>query len=188
MPLLVGLGNPGPKYDATRHNIGFALVDSMARAASAEWKTWGKALVCKASLPGFPSPLLLAKPQTFMNLSGEAVQGLMTFYKIPPAEVAVVTDDVTLPLGSLRIRGSGGHGGHNGLRNIIDHVGEGFPRIRVGVGLCPPGRDLANFVLARMNAAEQADLKSVFENLQEVVETGFTKGWETAANKFNKRA
>jgi PTH1 family peptidyl-tRNA hydrolase len=187
MPLLVGLGNPGPKYDATRHNIGFALVDSVARAASADgWKTWGKALVCKASLGS--TPILLAKPQTFMNLSGEAVQALMAFYKIPPAEVVVVTDDITLPIGSLRIRSSGGHGGHNGLRDIIEKVGEGFPRIRIGLGLCPPGRDLAAFVLARMSSTEQADLKPVFDQFQEVVETGLTKGWETAANKFNKRA
>ncbi len=187
MPLLVGLGNPGSKYDATRHNIGFALADSVAVAAGADgWKTWGKALVCKASLGS--TPFLITKPQTFMNLSGEAVQALMAFYKIPPAEVVVITDDVTLPLGSLRIRVSGGHGGHNGLRNIIEKVGEGFPRIRIGVGLCPPGRDLAAFVLARMNATEQGDLKPLFADFQDVLTTGFTKGWEAAANKFNKRA
>jgi PTH1 family peptidyl-tRNA hydrolase len=186
MPLLVGLGNPGPKYDATRHNIGFALADSVARAAGADgWKTWGKALVCKAA-PGSIS-YLLAKPQTFMNLSGEAVQALMAFYKIPPSDLVVITDDVTLPLGSLRIRASGGHGGHNGLRNIIEHIGEGFPRIRVGVGLCPPGRDLAGFVLARMTADEQAQLKPVFADFQELLDAGFTKGWDFAANRFNKR-
>jgi PTH1 family peptidyl-tRNA hydrolase len=190
MPLLVGLGNPGPKYDATRHNIGFALADTVAVAAGADgWKTWGKALVCKASPGSSPlSSFLFAKPQTFMNLSGEAVQALMAFYKIPPSEIAVVTDDVTLPLGSLRIRSSGGHGGHNGLRNIIDHIGEGFARIRIGVGLCPPGRDLSAFVLARMTADEQAALKPLFGDFQEILETGFTKGWESAANKFNKKA
>src|SRR5690606_4075906 len=151
MALLVGLGNPGPKYDATRHNIGFALADAMARAAGADdWKAKGKSLLCKAPFAG--SSLLFAKPQTFMNLSGEAVQALMAFYKIPPADMVVVTDDVTLPLGSIRVRANGGHGGHNGLRNIIEHVGEGFPRIRIGVRLCPPGRDLAAFVLARMTA------------------------------------
>jgi PTH1 family peptidyl-tRNA hydrolase len=187
MPLIVGLGNPGSKYDATRHNIGFALADSMAVAAGADgWKTWGKSLVCKASLGS--TAFLLAKPQTFMNLSGEAVQALMAFYKIPPAEVVVVTDDITLPLGSLRIRSSGGHGGHNGLRDIIEKIGEGFPRIRIGLGMCPPGRDLANFVLARMTAEEQTALKPLFADFQDVVTTGFTKGWEAAANKFNKRA
>ena len=187
MPLLVGLGNPGPKYDATRHNIGFALADSVARAAGAgEWKTWGKALVTKASLGSHA--YLLAKPQTFMNLSGEAVQALMAFYKIPPSEIVVVTDDVTLPLGSIRIRASGGHGGHNGLRNIIEHIGENFARIRVGVGLCPPGRDLAAFVLARMTADEQTGLKPIFAEIQDILDTGASKGWEMAATKFNKRA
>ena len=191
MALLVGLGNPGPQYDATRHNIGFALADSMAGAlvgngASDAWRTRGKALLCKATLGSHP--LLIAKPQTFMNLSGEAVQSLMTFFKIPPAEVIVITDDVTLPLGSLRIRSEGGHGGHNGLRNIIEHIGESFPRIRIGVGLCPPGRDLAGFVLARMNAAERESLSPVFADFSKLLETGLTKGWEVAASRFNRRA
>jgi PTH1 family peptidyl-tRNA hydrolase len=196
MALLVGLGNPGPKYDATRHNIGFALADSVAgslggSSSGADWRTQGKSLLCKVA-PGSTasfgsSPLLIAKPQTFMNLSGEAVQALMAFYKIPPAEVVVVTDDVTLPLGSIRVRSSGGHGGHNGLRNIIEHLGEGFPRIRVGVGLCPPGRDLAAFVLARMTAAEQEALQPVFADFPKLLETGLTKGWEMAATRFNRR-
>jgi PTH1 family peptidyl-tRNA hydrolase len=190
MALLVGLGNPGPQYDATRHNIGFALADSTARAlvgngASDEWRTRGKALLCKASLGS--ASLLIAKPQTFMNLSGEAVQSLMTFFKIPPAEIVVVTDDVTLPLGSLRVRAEGGHGGHNGLRNIIEHIGEGFPRIRVGVGLCPPGRDLSAFVLARMTAAEREALAPLFADFVKLLETGLGQGWERAASRFNRR-
>lgn len=187
MALLVGLGNPGPKYDATRHNIGFALVDALAAACAAEeWKAKGKSLLCKATLG--PHPLLLAKPQTYMNLSGEAVQALAAFYKIRPADIVVVTDDVTLPLGSIRIRPSGGHGGHNGLRNIIEHLGEGFPRIRVGVGLCPPGRDLAGFVLARMTPAEQETLKQVHADFPKLLETGLGKGWDLAATRFNRRA
>lgn len=192
MALLVGLGNPGPKYDATRHNVGFALADATARALGAgDWKTQGKALLCKVG-PGSSvtppgTPLLIAKPQTYMNLSGEAVQSLMAFYKIPPAEVVVVADDVTLPLGSIRIRASGGHGGHNGLRDIIARIGEGFPRIRIGVGLCPPGRDLANFVLARMGAAEQEQLAPVFSDFVKLLETGLTKGWDLAGNRYNRR-
>jgi PTH1 family peptidyl-tRNA hydrolase len=190
MALLVGLGNPGPQYDATRHNIGFALADSVARAlvgtsAPEEWRTRGKALLCKAALGS--TPLLITKPQTFMNLSGEAVQSLMTFFKIPPAEVVVITDDVTLPLGSLRVRPGGGHGGHNGLRNIIEHIGEEFPRIRVGVGLCPPGRDLSAFVLARMTAAEREALAPVFADFTKLLETGFAKGWEYAGSRFNRK-
>lgn len=187
MRLFVGLGNPGPRYDATRHNVGFAAVDAAARAAGAdEWRTWGKSLLCKGSLAG--APLLFAKPQTYMNLSGEAVQALMTFYKIAPADVVVATDDVTLPLGSLRIRASGGHGGHNGLRDIIARVGEGFPRIRIGVGLCPPGRDLAGFVLARLSPAEQAALAPVISDFPALLETALTKGWDLAATRFNRRA
>src|SRR3990172_1611662 len=110
MPLLVGLGNPGPQYENTRHNIGFALVDAVAEAAGAanSWKTWEKSLVCKAALGRLT--LLLAKPQTFMNLSGEAVRALLAFHKIPPGETAVAGDDAALPLGSLRVRARGGHG------------------------------------------------------------------------------
>lgn len=192
MALLVGLGNPGPKYDATRHNIGFALVDSVAHAWGAgDWKTQGKSLLCKAA-PGSPgrpqgTSLLIAKPQTYMNLSGQAVQALMAFYKIRPSDVIVVTDDVTLPLGSIRIRASGGHGGHNGLRNIIEQIGEGFPRIRVGVGLCPPGWDLANFVLARFTAADQEALAPVFKDFPALLEAGLDKGWDFAGNRFNRR-
>jgi PTH1 family peptidyl-tRNA hydrolase len=187
MPLLVGLGNPGSKYDRTRHNVGFALADSAARAAGAEdsWKVWGAALLCKAALGS--TSLLIAKPQTFMNLSGEAVQALMTFYKIPPSDMVVVADDVTLPMGSLRIRLEGGHGGHNGLRDIIGRIGEGFPRIRIGVGLCPPNRDLSSFVLGKIDAPDQDLLSPIFKDFPGLVETGFTKGWDFAASKFNRR-
>ncbi len=186
MPLLVGLGNPGSKYDDTRHNVGFALVDSLAKASGAkeDWKAWGKSLLCKAALG--PLSLQIAKPQTFMNLSGEAVQALMTFYKIPPSEMVVVADDITLPVGSVRIRPFGGHGGHNGLRDIIEHIGEGFPRIRVGVGPCPPGWDLSNFVLAKMSPSEWENLKPLFSEFADLVETGFTKGWDLAASRFNR--
>lgn len=192
MALLVGLGNPGPKYDATRHNIGFALVDSVARAWSAgDWKTQGKSLLCKVApgAAGLPqgASLFIAKPQTYMNLSGQAVQALMAFYKIPPSDVIVVADDVTLPTGSIRIRAKGGHGGHNGLRNIIEQIGEGFPRIRVGVGLCPPGWDLANFVLARFTSADQEALAPVFTDFPRLLEAGLGKGWDFAGNRFNRR-
>ncbi len=187
MPLLAGLGNPGPKYDSTRHNVGFALADAAARALGADaWREKGKALVCRATLGN--ETLWIAKPQTYMNLSGEAVQALMTFHKIPPSEVAVVTDDVTLPLGSVRIRPSGGHGGHNGLRDIIARIGEGFPRIRVGVGLCPPGRDLSGFVLSRLNGDEQAALAPLLSDFPDLLRTGFRQGWDLAATRYNRRA
>lgn len=183
MPLLVGLGNPGSKYDETRHNIGFALLDGMDK--NLDWKVWGKSLLCKVTLG--PVVLHVAKPQTFMNLSGEAVQALLTFYKIHPSEMVVVADDVTLPAGSIRIRPHGGHGGHNGLRDIIEKIGENFPRIRIGVGLCPPNRDLAGFVLSKMVTSEREVLKPIFTEFQNLVETGFTKGWDFAATRFNRR-
>ena len=183
MPLLVGLGNPGSKYDDTRHNVGFALVDSLVK--NADWKVWGKSLLCKISLGDMA--LQIAKPQTFMNLSGEAVQDLLAFYKIPPAEMVVVADDVTLPVGSLRIRPHGGHGGHNGLRDIIEKIGEQFPRIRIGVGLCPPDRDLSGFVLGKMGALEKESIKSILAEFEKLVETGFIKGWDFAATRFNRR-
>ncbi len=187
MPLLVGLGNPGPQYENTRHNIGFALVDSVAKTAGVvdAWKPWGKSQVCKASLGNHS--LILAKPQTFMNLSGEAVLGLLTFYKIPLVEMVVVADDVSLPLGAIRVRAEGGHGGHNGLRDIVERIGEGFPRIRVGIGPCPEGWDLAAFVLGKMGETEWNALKPVFAEFSEVVESGFARGWDFAGSRFNRK-
>ena len=186
--MLVGLGNPGPQYENTRHNVGFSLVEALARSAGFEgsWKTWGKTLICKASQG--EAPLLLAKPQTFMNLSGESVQALLAFYKIRPEEMAVVADAAALPLGAVRIRAQGGHGGHNGLRDIVERIGEGFPRIRVGVGLCPEGRDLAAFVLGKMSDSERAALQPVCEEFPEIVKTGFARGWDFAGSRFNRTA
>jgi len=188
MPLLVGLGNPGPKYCHTRHNVGFALADAVASSIGAEkdWKVWGSSLISKVTLGS--ASLLIAKPQTFMNLSGEAVQALLTFYKISPADMAVIADDVTLPSGSIRIRSEGGHGGHNGLRDIIGRIGENFPRIRIGVGPCPPERDLSSFVLGKMDAIEQDHLKAISAEFVNITEMGFTKGWDLAASRFNRRA
>ena len=188
MPLLVGLGNPGPKYQDTRHNVGFALVETLVKTHQAQdgWKAWGKSLLCKLSLGELT--VLVAKPQTFMNLSGEAVQTLVAFHKLPITDLVVVADDAELPLGSIRIRSQGGHGGHNGLRDIIERIGENFPRIRVGVGPCPPGWDLANFVLGKLGSVELDALKPAFDEFPKLVEMGFTKGWDFAGTRFNKRA
>lgn len=188
MPLLAGLGNPGDRYARTRHNVGFLAADAFqeSQAPLEPWKKDGKCLVSRCGLSG--SVLHLAKPQTFMNLSGEALLPLLTFYKIPAAEMVVITDDITLPLGSVRIRPKGGHGGHNGLRNIIARVGEEFPRIRIGVGPVPPGWDMADFVLAQMRPEETDTLTALARNIPEMVMTGLTRGWDLAATRFNRTA
>jgi PTH1 family peptidyl-tRNA hydrolase len=190
MWVLVGLGNPGPKYDNTPHNVGFALADRLIQVSAGatplspgSWKTESKSLTQKITVAG--EPLLVVKPQTFMNLSGEAVQSLMAFYKLPPKNVVVVVDDVYLDIGSIRIRMQGGHGGHNGLRNIIEHCGDAFTRIRIGVGPCPIP-DKAAFVLRKYQPEEEKALAPVFAGFPKLVETGLAKGWERAATDFNK--
>jgi PTH1 family peptidyl-tRNA hydrolase len=193
MPLLAGLGNPGDRYARTRHNVGFLALDGfqLTQAPSAPWKKDGKCLVSRCGLAGKTlegTALHLAKPQSFMNLSGEALLPLLTFFKIPPAELVVVTDDVTLPLGSVRIRPKGGHGGHNGLRNIIAQIGENFPRIRIGVGPVPPGWDMAEFLLSPIQANDLSALMTPMEKISEMVMTGLIQGWDLAATRFNRVA
>ena len=162
--LVVGLGNPEGEYRGTRHNAGFTAIDALAEKCGAEVKKLKhRALVGEASLQGVR--VLLMKPQTYMNLSGEAVADAATFYKIPPEQVLVICDDVSFDPGVLRIRKKGSAGGHNGLKSIIACLGsDAFPRIKMGVGKKPEGYDMADFVLGRfgkedgekMNAAAQA--------------------------------
>ncbi len=188
MHLLVGLGNPGPKYDLTRHNIGFAMVDSLLEASGqvGAWKTEAKSLTRRITLGGLP--LLIAKPQTFMNLSGEAAQALLTFYKVTPKNLIVIVDDIYLDIGAVRIRTQGSHGGHNGLRDLMQHCGEDFTRVRIGVGPLPPEQDRADFVLRKYGAEEAKILQSVLSRSKELVETGLTLGWERAGSLFNRRS
>jgi peptidyl-tRNA hydrolase, PTH1 family len=185
--ILLGLGNPGPKYDRTRHNIGFEFADRVAQASGAgSWKTESKSLTCRATLAG--KPLLIAKPQTFMNLSGEAAQALLSFYKVSPRNLIVAVDDIYLDTGAVRIRTKGSAGGHNGLRDLIEHCGEEFARIRIGVGPFPQGQDLSDFVLRKYGADEAKTLESVLAEAKIIVETGLTQGWERAGSDFNRRA
>lgn len=182
----MGLGNPGAKYDRTRHNLGFALVDRLVEDAgqAGSWKTEGRSLTRRVELAG--RPVLVAKPQTFMNLSGEAAQALLRFYKVPPSNLVVAVDEIYLDLGVVRIRAKGGAGGHNGLRNLIEHCGEDFVRIRIGVGPVPPGADKADFVLGRYGSAEGKALEPVFARFKDMVETGIAKGWDRAGTEFNR--
>jgi len=184
--VLLGLGNPGPKYDRTRHNAGFDFVDRVAADSGAgAWKVEGKSLTRKITLAG--RPLLIGKPQTFMNLSGEAAQALMSFYKIPPRNLIVAVDDIYLDVGSVRIRTKGSHGGHNGLRDLIDHCGEDFTRIRIGVGPVPAGRDKADFVLHKYGSEEAKAFDEIAAQALRIVETGLSLGWEKAGSEFNRR-
>ena len=158
--LVVGLGNPGPKYEWTRHNVGFLVVDALAeRLGVPVQKLKYKALTNTAVIGG--RSVLLMKPTTYMNLSGESVGQAARFYKIPPERVLVISDDVALPQGKLRIRRSGSAGGHNGLKNIIAHLGsDQFPRLKVGVGGKPyPDSDMADWVLGKFTGQDKAAME-----------------------------
>ncbi|SRR6266550_1010169 len=160
--LIVGLGNPEPKYDKTRHNIGFTLLDYIAGQLNANWqeKAKFKAIVAEAQLGS--QKVILAKPTTYYNLSGEAVRTIVDFYKLPPQDVLVLHDELALPFGTLRTRLDGSDAGNNGIKNIITHLGERFARIRVGIANeRSDQQDAADFVLSRFNAAELARLPDI---------------------------
>jgi PTH1 family peptidyl-tRNA hydrolase len=180
--LIVGLGNPGPKYRGTRHNIGFAVVDELARRGGVEFESAPvEALLARWR----QRQTLLAKPLTFMNASGLAVGGLMRYFRIEPADVLVIVDEVQLPLARLRARARGSAGGHNGLKSIVEHLGEGVARLRVGVGRGDERRDLADHVLARFEKDEQADVERMTARAAEAAEAFITSGIEAVMNNFN---
>jgi PTH1 family peptidyl-tRNA hydrolase len=186
MKLVVGLGNPGSEYRDTRHNVGFLVVDEIARRwrLSEAWREKFEALHIKAAVGD--EAVIAAKPLTFMNLSGQAVAGLAAFYKIDPADVLVVTDDVALPVGRLRARPEGGAGGHNGLKSIIQHLGTpAFPRIRVGVGRGGDRRDLVDHVLGRFEAGERDTVSAAVLRAADAAEMFIAEGIERVMNVFN---
>ena len=183
MRLIVGLGNPGGKYRGTRHNIGFAVVDELARRRSVEFDSSPvEALVAKVR---GVEPVLLAKPLTFMNASGEAVGALTRYFKLDPADLMVVVDEAQLPLGKLRARARGSAGGHNGLKSLIAHLGEEFARLRVGVGRGEMRRDLADHVLARFDADEAAEVERMTTRAADASEMFITSGIEAVMNAYN---
>ena len=185
MKLVVGLGNPGSQYRETRHNVGFLVVDELARRWRVEqWRDQFQALAAKTAGDG--GPVLMAKPMTFMNLSGQAVAGLAGFYKIEPADVFVVTDDVALPLGRLRARREGSDGGHNGLRSVIEALGtQAFPRLRVGVGRGDGERDVVDHVLGRFAADERDTVSAAVLRAADATEMFLRDGIERVMNAFN---
>lgn len=182
--LIVGLGNPGRKYRGNRHNIGFMALDHLAAAHGIESrKVQHKAIVGHGRIAG--QPVVLAKPQTFMNLSGNAVGPLANFYKIPPARILVIYDELDLPFGTLRLRQSGGSGGHNGMKSLINHLGDGFPRLRLGIGR-PPGRmPIEAYVLQDFHRDDLPVLTAVLDTAVRAAETFLGDGIQMAMSKFN---
>ena len=184
--LVVGLGNPGPKYEWTRHNMGFLVVDELAeRADIPVQRLKHKALTNTALIGG--QAVLLMKPTTYMNLSGESVGQAAQFYKIPPERVLVVSDDVALPQGTLRIRRAGSAGGHNGLKSIIAHLGtDQFPRVKVGVGDKPhPDSDMAGWVLGKPSGEDRKVMEAAIHRAADAVTLLLEKGVDAAMAGFN---
>ena len=184
--LVVGLGNPGPKYEWTRHNMGFLVIDELAeREKIPVQKLKYRALTNTALIGG--RSVLLMKPTTYMNLSGESVGEAARFYKIPPERVLVISDDVALPQGKLRVRRSGSAGGHNGLKNIISHLGsDQFPRIKVGVGGKPhPDHDMADWVLGKFTGQDRKVMEEAIARAADAVTLFLEQGPDQAMAKFN---
>ena len=165
--IIVGLGNHGKQYENTRHNAGYMAVDKLsAEFGEGEWQDKGKFLSHIQEARIVTIPILLVKPQTYMNRSGEAIAKLTSFYKLDPAKhVLVITDDIDLPLGDLRFREKGGPGTHNGLKSIVDQFGEEFPRLKIGLGAQPTGADLANWVLSTFAKEERAKVDEAIEEI-----------------------
>lgn len=183
--LIAGLGNPGRQYKASRHNIGFMLVDRLAAKLDISFsRVESRSLVCKTKYED--RSIILAKPQTFMNLSGQAVGALIKFYKIPLENLMIAYDDVDLPFGTLRIRPSGGSAGQKGVISIIDRLGtKDFPRLRLGLGR-PPGRmQAASYVLRDFSQEEMDFLPGILDHGVDAVLTFITAGLVTAMNQFN---
>ena len=197
--LIVGLGNPGAEYAKTRHNAGFALVEQLAARWKADWKNERRfrARIARAEIVaqasslrtgGTPVPLrvILCQPQTFMNSSGEAVGALKNFYQLPLKRLLVAVDDADLPLGEIRLRASGGSGGHHGLESIERHLSSrGFARVRLGIGRADGAREITDYVLARFDSVEAALMEKVLVRAADQAECWLADGIEKAMNRFN---
>ncbi len=187
MKIFVGLGNPTPEYAATKHNVGFMLADKLAEKISAEnWREKFNALVAESFLDG--EKILIVKPQTFMNLSGEAVAPIVNFYKIDAANLIVAHDDMDLPLGMIRLRPKGSSGGHRGVESIIQHLGtQNFPRVRIGVGRPPENWTVNHHVLSPFTQEDAEKISAAIGELVPAVLCIFKEGINNAMNKFNPR-
>ncbi len=184
MKLIVGLGNPGTQYALTRHNIGFQAIDAIAEINHIQVnKNKFKAEIGEGTIAG--ERVVLMKPLTYMNLSGEAVIQCKTWYKISSDDVIVIYDDTTLEVGQMRIRKNGSAGGHNGIKSMISHCGDTFPRIKIGVGQKPTGWDLADHVLGRFTNEEIEILEPRLKDVNDAVVTMIKKDVDAAMNNYN---
>lgn len=181
--LIVGLGNPGREYAETRHNVGFMVLARLADRLGATWKADKARKGELAAAPG----VLLVRPQTFMNLSGECVGPLMRYYKYEPEQVLVIYDDIAFPTGSLKLRTSGSAGGHNGVKSLIAHLGsERFPRIRVGIGL-PGQKNMVGHVLGRISPEERPAFEDALNRAVDAALDALREGFDAAANRYNTK-
>jgi len=191
LQLVVGLGNPEPKYDRTRHNIGFVAIDRLATLWGGSWKEQRKFQGLFTEVPAPKSgggTIKLLKPLTYMNLSGQSIRAVMDWYKLPPESVLIIYDDMDLPFGKLRLRGSGSAGGHNGLKSAIAHLGtDKFPRLRVGIGKADPSRDTISHVLGKFAPEEAGLLTAVLQLVTEAVEVSLKDGLDKAMNVYNNK-
>ncbi len=180
--LIIGLGNPGRQYEGTRHNVGFMLLDRMALRGGQVFKSEPKFQAHFTKLEG---GLVLLKPQTFMNLSGRSVRQFLSFYKMEPASMLVVYDDVALPLGHLRFREKGSAGGHNGIKSLIEHLGcQEFPRLKMGIGAAQPG-EITGHVLGKFAPDERDELENMLATAEDAVQVSRSEGISIASNRFN---
>lgn len=188
MHIIVGLGNPTSQYDGTRHNIGFDCITEIANKYNIALDFVKHKAVCGTGyIEG--QKVIIAKPQTYMNLSGESVQALLHYYKVEPEDLIVIYDDISLDVGQLRLRKKGSAGGHNGIKNIIQMLGtDVFPRVKVGVGNKPAGWDLADYVLGRFSKEDQEFLVETKQRVAEAVKTMVTEDIDAAMNIYNKKA
>lgn len=180
------MGNPGTQYDRTRHNIGFHVIDELARELGVDnWRRWMSSSIAKTTIGD--TQVFLVKPMTYMNLSGEAVQPLLRYYRCEPDDLLVVYDDLDLPPGQLRMRASGGAGGHRGMQSIISMLGSSkFPRVRIGIGRPPSGVTAAEYVLRPMGRSELASYDEVVKLACKAATTWVLEGTDSAMNKYNR--
>lgn len=187
MKLIAGLGNPGRDYAGTRHNIGFGVIARISDKYQIPLTSKEHKAVCGKGMIG-GEKVILAQPQTFMNLSGECIRSFADYYKIDPEDIIVAFDDISLGVGQLRVRQKGSAGGHNGIKNIIEHLGTNeFPRVKVGVGGKPEGGDLVRHVLGRFSKGDEKIIGEVLDFAVEAVEAIVSEGVDAAMNSFNGR-